>query len=112
MHATTVAIDLAKDVFELAFADAERRIERSRLNRSKFAVALDNHKPLKVVMEACGSAHYWARRFERAGHHVGHNKAAVALANKLARRLWASEHHRKSFDPNHDSVRGTPSTKN
>jgi transposase len=35
---------------------------------------------------------------------VGHNKAAVALANKTARRLWAAEHHRKSFDPNHLSM--------
>lgn len=37
MHATTVAIDLAKDVFELAFADAEHRIvERKRLSRRAF----------------------------------------------------------------------------
>ncbi len=70
MHATTVAIDLAKDVFELAFADAERRVERRRLSRSAFARCLDNRAPLEVVMEACGSAHYWARRFERAGHRV------------------------------------------
>jgi hypothetical protein len=35
---------------------------------------------------------------------VGHNKAAVALANKTARRLWAAEHHRKSFDPDHLSA--------
>lgn len=28
MHATTAALDLAKDVFELAFADAEYRIEK------------------------------------------------------------------------------------
>ncbi len=34
---------------------------------------------------------------------VGHNKAACAVANKLARRLWAAEHHRASFDPNHVS---------
>jgi transposase len=39
---------------------------------------------------------------------VGHNKAAVALANKQARRLWAAEHHRKAFDPDHVSVRSTP----
>jgi transposase len=38
----------------------------------------------------------------------GHNKAAVALANKKARRLWAAEHHRKPFDPSHVSVRPTP----
>jgi len=78
MHATpnnaavsTVAIDLAKDVFELAFADADARIlERRRLTRAAFASALDNRTPLHVVMEACGSAHYWARRFTRTGHHV------------------------------------------
>ena len=78
MHATpnnvaisTVAIDLAKDVFELAFADADARIvERRRLNRTAFARVLDNRPPLRVVMEACGSAHYWARRFARLGHAV------------------------------------------
>jgi transposase len=34
---------------------------------------------------------------------VGHNKAAVALANKQARRLWAAEHHRRAFDPDHSA---------
>ncbi|MGH8322355.1 MAG: IS110 family transposase [Steroidobacteraceae bacterium] len=69
--ATTAAIDLAKEVFELAFADADARIiERRRLNRTAFAKAFDNRAPLHVVMEACGSAHYWARRFKRSGHSV------------------------------------------
>ena len=31
----------------------------------------------------------------------GHNKAAVALANKLARRLWALDHHGTAFNPHH-----------
>jgi transposase len=70
-HASTVAVDLAKDVFELAFADASARIlERRRLSRSTFAKAFDNRSPLRIVMEACGSAHYWARRFTRLGHTV------------------------------------------
>src|SRR5690606_12155413 len=69
--ASTVAIDLAKDVFELAFADADARIlERLRLKRESFAHVLDNRAPLRVLMEACGSAHYWARRFARLGHAV------------------------------------------
>jgi len=92
MHATTVAIDLAKDVFELAFADAGHRvIERKRPKRAVFARVLENREPLHVVMEACGSAHYWGRRFERLGHRVDllPAQAAVALANKMARRLWA-----------------------
>jgi transposase len=69
--ATTVAIDLAKDVFELAFADAANHVvERKRLTRRAFGRVLENREPLHVVMEACGSAHYWGRRFERLGHHV------------------------------------------
>lgn len=56
---TTLAVDLAKSVFELALADAGGRIvERHRLGRSGFSEALDNRGPLHVVMEACGSAHY------------------------------------------------------
>lgn len=71
MHATTVAIDLAKDVFELAFADAAGRIlERKRLGRRAFSRMMENRPPLAVVMEACGSAHYWARRFQAQGHAV------------------------------------------
>jgi hypothetical protein len=33
----------------------------------------------------------------------GHNKAAVAVANKLARRLWAMDHHGCRYAPNHIS---------
>ena len=35
-------------------------------------------------MEACGTAHHWGRDLEA----LGHNVAAVALANKLARITW------------------------
>ena len=50
MHATTVAVDLAKDVFELAFADADGRIiERKRLSRNAFSRCLANRPPLRVV---------------------------------------------------------------
>jgi transposase len=71
MDATTVAIDLAKDVFELAFADAQGRvIERKRLSRNAFPRCLANRPPLRVVMEACSSAHHWARVFQAQGHAV------------------------------------------
>jgi transposase len=71
MHASTVAIDLAKEVFELAFADAQGRvIERKRLSRKAFARVMEQRPPLQVLMEACGSAHYWGRRFERQGCQV------------------------------------------
>jgi hypothetical protein len=45
MNATTVAVDLAKNVFELAVADADWRIvERHRLNRARF-VRFFVHRP-------------------------------------------------------------------
>jgi hypothetical protein len=71
MYSTTVAIDLAKNVFERAVAGAHWRIgERHRLSRAKFAQFFVNRPPCNVVMEACGSAHYWARRIVAAGHDV------------------------------------------
>jgi len=71
MNSTTVAIDLAKNVFEIAVAGADWRIgERHRLSRAKFAQFFVNRLPCNVVMEACGSAHYWARRIVAAGHDV------------------------------------------
>jgi len=70
-NSTTVAIDLAKNVFELAVDGADWCIiERHRLSRSKFAHFFENRPPCNVVMEACGSAHHWARRIAAAGHQV------------------------------------------
>jgi transposase len=58
MHATTVAVDLAKTVFELAFANAQWHIvARQRLNRRQFARFLAQEPTTHVVMEACGMAH-------------------------------------------------------
>ena len=71
MNATTVAVDLAKNVFELAVADGDGRvIERHRLTRTQFERWFDNRKVDRVVMEACGSAHHWGRVFRARGIEV------------------------------------------
>ncbi len=71
MDTTTVGVDLAKHRFELAVADAEYRItRRARLSRGQFAQFFGNHAPSVVVMEACGSAHHWARSLQAQGHQV------------------------------------------
>jgi hypothetical protein len=63
MNATTVAIDLAKDVFELAFADSAAHVlQRKRLSRARLGPEFQNRPPMVVIMEACNSSHYWARR--------------------------------------------------
>ena len=59
---TTIAIDLAKNVFQLALADASFRIVRSlRLKRADFLLFWPNHALVHMVMEACGSAHHFGR---------------------------------------------------
>lgn len=62
MHATTVAVDLAKSVFQLVVADEHWRVtETQRLTRSQFERWFVNREVGLVVMESCGSAHHWAR---------------------------------------------------
>lgn len=62
MNATTVAVDVAKSVFQLAVADAHWRVvETQRLTRTQFERWFLNRDVNLVVMEACGSAHHWAR---------------------------------------------------
>lgn len=71
MSIKTIAVDLAKNVFELAVADGGGKvIERRRLSRNQFDHYFENRESAHVIMEACGSAHYWARRFEARGHRV------------------------------------------
>jgi transposase len=90
MNATTVAVDLAKNVFELAEAGPDWRIsQRHRLSRAKFSRFFVNRPPCNVVMEACGSAHYWARCICAAGHQVrllpAHYVKAYVKRNKTDR---------------------------
>ena len=62
MNATTVAVDLAKSVFQLAVADSQWRVvETHRLTRTQFERWFLNRDVSLVVMEAWGSAHHWAR---------------------------------------------------
>ncbi len=68
MNRRTIAIDLAKDVFELAIDG--RVAERQRLSRAKFQQFAAHLPPSRIVMEACGSAHHWARWFRARGHEV------------------------------------------
>ncbi len=62
MNPTTVAVDLAKSVFQVAVADGHWRVtEQHRLTRAQFERFFDNRAVALVVMEACGSAHHWGR---------------------------------------------------
>lgn len=69
MDATTVAVDLAKDIFEVALANrAGRIVDGRRLTRRQFERFVDALPAgTTVVMEACGTAHYWGRRCHARG---------------------------------------------
>lgn len=104
MNATTVAVDLAKSVFQLAVADSSWRVvETQRLTRTQFERWFANRDVGLVIMEACGSAHHWARwltglgiavkllpaRYVRA--YVRRNKTDAADATALLEAARASD---------------------
>jgi transposase len=71
MNTTTVAVDLAKSVFQLAVADEHWRVvETQRLNRTQFERWFLNREVNLVIMEACGSSHHRARRLNGLGVEV------------------------------------------
>jgi len=71
MKVTTIGIDLAKDVFGLHGVDGQGRVAfKKRLVRRRLLEYMSQLPPCLVGLEACSSAHYWARKIERLGHRV------------------------------------------
>src|ERR1700676_4042998 len=71
MKVTTIGIDLAKDVFGLHGVDGQGRVAfKKRLVRSRLLEFMSQLPRCLVGLEACSSAHYWARKIERLGHRV------------------------------------------
>ena len=71
MDAMTIAVDLAKHVFEVAIETPAGQVtSRRRLTRAQFARLLQTAAPAQVLMEACATAHYWGRTAQAAGHQV------------------------------------------
>ncbi len=69
MERTTIAVDLAKSVFEVA-NDRGQIVERKRYGRASFRRCLETRPASRVVMEACGTAHYWGRVAQEHGPRV------------------------------------------
>ena len=71
MHPTTIGLDLAKSVFQIHGVDAHGKVVTSkRLRRDAVLTFFANLPPCTVGMEACGTAHYWARELRQLGHEV------------------------------------------
>jgi transposase len=68
---TLVGIDLAKNSFHVHGVDAQgKAVFSKKLSRGKLSAFVANLPGCTVAMEACGSAHHWARRFRTFGHEV------------------------------------------
>ncbi len=71
MDITTIGFDLAKTVFQVHGADSEGRpVLRRKLRRGKVLAFFAGLPSCLVGMEACASAHYWARELQALGHKV------------------------------------------
>lgn len=70
-EAIIIGVDLAKNVFQLhGAANCGSVVFRKRLSRLQFARFMAKHPLCLVVMEACASAHHWAREVSHHGHEV------------------------------------------
>src|SRR6266511_3884360 len=71
MQITTIGLDIAKNVFQVHGIDADEKVVvRKQLRRSQVIAFFEALPPCLVGVEACASAHYWARELRKLGHEV------------------------------------------
>ena len=71
MQISTIGLDIAKNVFQVHGIDAaEKVVVRKQLRRSQVMEFFEALPPCLVGMEACATAHYWARELTKLGHEV------------------------------------------
>ncbi len=71
MEVTTIGLDIAKRVFQAHGVDAAgKAVLRRKLGRSEVLAFLRDLPPCLVGIEACGTAHHWAREIGALGHEV------------------------------------------
>lgn len=71
MNITLLSIDIAKDVFQVCGTDKQgKAVLERRVSRAGLMKLMKELPVCTVAMEACGSAHYWARTFIQLGHTV------------------------------------------
>jgi transposase len=71
MEVTTIGIDIAKRIFQVHGVDARgKTVLKKKLMRDQVLTFMANLPKCLVGIEACGSAHYWARELVKLGHEV------------------------------------------
>jgi len=71
MEVTTIGLDIAKNVFQVhGVDDAGTVVIRRQLRRSRVLPFFEKLPPCRVGIEACATAHHWARQLAGLGHEV------------------------------------------
>src|SRR5207237_10725414 len=71
MQVSTIGVDLAKNVFQVHGVDSAGKVVITRqLRRKQVIEFFSKIPPCLVGMEACGTAHHWAREVSKFGHTV------------------------------------------
>ena len=71
MQITTIGLDIAKNVFQVHGIDGEEKVVvRRQLRRGQVMRFFQELSPCLVGLEACATAHYWARELTKLGHEV------------------------------------------
>ena len=71
MNVKLLAIDIAKNIFQLHGADGSgKAVLKKKLRRKELLSFIGNFPICVIAMEACGGSNYWARQFRKFGHEV------------------------------------------
>ena len=71
MQVGTIGIDLAKNVFQIHGVDASGQVViRRQLRRGQMMAFFEKLPPCVIGIEACATAHHWARELTKLGHEV------------------------------------------
>ena len=71
MQVTTIGLDIAKRVFQVHGVDAAGAVVvRKKLRRAELTPFFARLAPCLIGIEACATAHHWARELMALGHQV------------------------------------------
>src|SRR5215470_14819709 len=96
MQVSTIGVDLAKNVFQVHGVDSAGKVVISRqLRRKQVIDFLSKIPPCLVGMEACGTAHHWAREVSKLGSYRASDAAELreGLCKTVEKRCCRRSRH-------------------
>lgn len=70
MNNSVIGLDIAKHIFHLFTLGVDGKMLKKKLKRNELLTYFANYPASIIGMEACGSAHHWARELTKLGHEV------------------------------------------